>query len=248
MKIGIITQARTTSYRLPLKILLKANEETLLETHLKRLKLTKYPVFVATTLNAADDIIVKICHEHNFQFYRGSESDVLARFYECATLYQLDIIVRATSDCPLIDTDSITNGVKAYIAAVGQFNKHDLLYMSNTIVRTFPKGMDFEIFSYKMLEMAHQNATTKSEREHVTPYFYEGKEKEIKLIDILNQKNTSNLRITLDYLEDYSLIKTLIEKYNALNLPLEDIEKLLQNNNELQDLIAKCKTAALQLS
>ncbi len=243
MKIAIITQARTTSSRLPGKVLLKAKNKTFIEIHLDRLKTLNLPIFIATTSNSCDDIIVQIAKQNNVGYYRGDEFDVLSRFYLCAKENLIDIIIRVTSDCPLIDTNEIQKGLNSYLENINYDNPN--IYLSNTIKRTYPKGFDFEIFSFNMLEHAHFNAKNYEEREHVTPYFYIEKNKNILLMNQENNINSSDLRLTLDYLEDYEFLKILIEKYEMNNKSKIEIEKQIYGDLKLTELNLKCKQIAL---
>lgn len=243
MNIGIITQARTSSTRLPSKVLLKIKEKTLLQYHLDRLKLANIPIYIATTTNKKDNIIIEMAEQLNYLFYRGSEQDVLSRFYHCASQFNVDIIIRVTSDCPLIDADTIIGGLDIFL---NQLRYNHRLYLSNTINRTFPKGADFEIFSFTLLEEAYNNASLKKQREHVTPYFYENSQHTIKLLNFFNTRNTANLRITLDYLSDFNFIQTLIQEYKADTLSIKEIENLILNNNHLMGLNKLCTLTALQ--
>jgi spore coat polysaccharide biosynthesis protein SpsF len=244
MKIGIITQARTTSSRLPAKILLKANNQTLLEHHIQRLSTINIPLFVATTINQQDNVIVDICKKKRISFYRGSELHVLSRFYECALNNDLEIIIRVTSDCPLIDSQVILKGLTCFLQ---NYKTHKKLYLSNTIHRTFPKGMDFEIFTFKMLQSAYEGFKTDYQKEHVTPYFYQGVDPDIKLLNFSNARDTSDLRLTLDYFEDFTLLKILIESYQASNHAVEDIEDLIMANANLIKLNQLCKFVSSQI-
>ena len=104
LNIGIITQARMTSTRLPGKVLRQINGRSLLDYHIERLKLTGFEIIIATTANETDNPIIEFCNKSNIKSSRGSEHNVLSRFYTAAVENNLDIIVRVTSDCPLIDT------------------------------------------------------------------------------------------------------------------------------------------------
>ena len=165
-RVGIITQARTGSTRLPGKVLQEVGGKTLLEHHLTRLLASGLPVYVATTTDPADDPIVEIAERLGCGVHRGSEDDVLARFHDTAVAFGLDVIVRVTSDCPLVDGDLIASAVEQYVAAEDPW-----LYLSNTQIRTFPRGFDFEIFGIGALAMAHSQAKGGPLREHVTPEF-----------------------------------------------------------------------------
>src|SRR6185437_2526684 len=204
-KTGIITQARMTSTRLPGKILMKAKGKSMLEYHLERLAWSNLPVYIATTTNQTDDVVVEFATKHGIMFSRGSEENVLSRYYECAKKNELDIIIRVTSDCPLIDGNLLGIGYNKYIEID---DAH--LYLSNSIERTFPRGLDYEIFSFDLLEDAYYNADEEPELEHVTPYIRNNRSGNVTLLNIANEKDYSNFRITLDTPEDFELIRKLI--------------------------------------
>lgn len=231
MKIGIITQARTTSTRLPGKVLLKINEKTLLEYHLQRLKESGLEVFVATTTNNEDDPIVDIAEQNKFKYYRGSELDVLKRYYECAKLYELDVIIRATSDCPLIDGNLINDAIIRY-----KKEGHSRVFIANTIKRTYPRGFDFSVFSFELLKEAHERVNELYFREHVTPYMIQNIPGDIAQINISQNINQSNLRLTVDTPDDFRLISTLIEEYKCDYKSASEITKLLIDNRDLSDI------------
>lgn len=113
-KIGIITQARMSSTRLPGKILLTAKKKTLLETHIERLQKSKLPIYVATTTNPNDVIIEEFCIAKRIPYYKGSELNVLERYYETAKKFDVKDIIRVTSDCPLIDGELIAKAALQY--------------------------------------------------------------------------------------------------------------------------------------
>ncbi|MDB5255829.1 MAG: acylneuraminate cytidylyltransferase, partial [Chitinophagaceae bacterium] len=148
-KVAIVTQARIGSTRLPSKVLLPVKGKTLLEYHYQRLLSSKLPVIVATTVRKEDDKIAAFCQERNIDFSRGSEDDVLSRYLECARVFELESIVRVTSDCPLIDGQMVAKAVAEY-----ESFRNKRIYYSNTLERTFPRGFDMEIFSRELLEEA----------------------------------------------------------------------------------------------
>lgn len=220
--IGIITQARMTSTRLPGKVLQEIDGRSLLDYHITRLLKTGFHVIVATTSNETDDPIVDFCEKNKINFYRGSEDNVLSRYYEAAKKYELDFVIRVTSDCPLIDPHLIRNSVEKYL----RFNNENM-YVSNVIDRTFARGFDFEIFSFSLLEEAFKNATLSRDLEHVTPYIRDNHSGLVDFYDIKQSVNNSHLRITVDTEDDFKLIKTLISAYKAQDLPYTDIEEIL---------------------
>ena len=227
-KIGIITQARMTSTRLPGKILKQVAGKSLLDFHIQRLKQTGFDIVIATTDNASDDEVCNYAKENKISYHRGSEHNVLSRFYEAALKNDLEIIIRVTSDCPLIDPHLIRNNLEQYL----KFN-NPFLYLSNALERTFARGFDFEIFSFKALEQAYSNAKEESDLEHVTPYIWKNKAGNIEFYNVKQPDDNSNLRITVDTPEDFELIRILIEKYNADKLSFNEIESLLKKHPEL---------------
>jgi spore coat polysaccharide biosynthesis protein SpsF len=229
-RIGIITQARMTSTRLPGKILKEIKNKKLLQYHIERLQETKFDIVIATTTNKEDDFVCEYAIQNNIKYYRGSENNVLERFYKAAIEFNFDTIIRVTSDCPLIDPHLIRNSTEKYL----KLNNPNL-YMSNCIERTFARGFDFEIFSFSLLEDAYKNAKDESDLEHVTPYIWKNKSGKTEFYHV-KQPVSNNFRITVDTPEDFELIKQLIEKYNAETLPYTEIEKLLNAHPELVEL------------
>lgn len=217
-----------TSSRLPGKIFKEVNEKPLLQYHTDRLKQTGFEVVIATTVNPTDDCVCDFAQAQGLSFHRGDEQNVLSRFYEAAVKFNLDMIVRVTSDCPLIDPHLIRNSVEKYL----KLNNPNL-YMSNGIERSFARGFDFEIFSFQLLENAYKNATEAADLEHVTPYIWKNKSGKVEIVAVKQDLNNSDLRITVDTVEDFDLIKQLIEKYNADKLSYNEIEAVLRNHPDL---------------
>ena len=165
MRIIAITQARSGSTRFPKKILNKINGETLLEIHINRIKKSNLidEIIIATTENDSDNIITEIATSLNVKFFKGSEHDVLDRFYKSIISLKPDFIVRLTSDCSLIDGNLIDEIIEEAL-------KKSLDYYSNILFPTYPDGQDIEVIKFESLKIAWKNAKLKSEREHVTPY------------------------------------------------------------------------------
>src|SRR5688572_5362146 len=159
-----------TSTRLPGKVLMKLGDNTVLEHHVARLKQTGFPVYIATTTNLSDDPIKDFCQQNNLGSFRGDEQNVLSRYYNCAAENKLDVVVRVTSDCPLIAPELIRNGIELYLKTNDPY-----LYLSNVLERSFPRGFDFEVFSFALLERAFKNATRPEDLEHVTPYIHQNR-------------------------------------------------------------------------
>jgi spore coat polysaccharide biosynthesis protein SpsF len=206
----LITQARIGSTRLPGKVLLKINGQELLKIHLERLKRCRLvdEIIVATTINTEDDDIEKICDEDAVLSFRGSEYDVLDRFYQCCKKIKPVWVVRVTSDCPLIDPDLIDA-----VIACAQIN--DVDYCSNVLIENFPDGQDVEVFKFSALEVAWKDAKLHSEREHVTPYIRNNTDfKGGNLFSALNfpcAYEFSDIRMTVDEPMDFELVTKLID-------------------------------------
>ncbi|QGQ94358.1 acylneuraminate cytidylyltransferase [Paenibacillus psychroresistens] len=226
MKVVAIIQARMNSTRLPGKILYKVLNQTLLEYQIERIRRVPLidEIIVATTTNPGDQPIVDLCRKLGISTYRGSELDVLSRYYEAATLLNADVIVRLTSDCPVIDPFTIDRVISHYL-----FHASNLDYVSNFLKRSYPRGMDTEVFSIEALRIAQHEATLIHDREHVTPYIYTNSDR-FRLEPIQYMTNESHHRWTVDTQEDFQLISKIIESLypTKLNFTLEDMLALLQ--------------------
>lgn len=240
-KIGIITQARTTSTRLPGKVFKEAAGKHLLQYHIERLQQSGLPVYIATTVNVEDNAIALFAEQNNIPCWRGSEMNVLERFYDCAKHFSLDIIVRVTSDCPLIDGALIKHAVDEYC----QWNDA-AIYYSNGMQRTFPRGFDFEIFSFELLENAFFNATEWFQKEHVTPFINQNIQGNVVIKHCLHREDASAYRLTVDTQEDYILLRKLIEEYDAADKCAAEIILILKNNPHLHEINAHIEQKKLQ--
>lgn len=217
-----------TSTRLPGKVLKKINGKSILEYHIDRLKGCNVELIIATTTNTTDNPIITLCEQQNIKYFRGDEQNVLSRYYLCAKENKLDIIIRVTSDCPLLDKDLINKGINLFAQ---NFTKN--LYLSNCLERSFPRGFDFEIFTFEKLKEAFLNAKEQSDLEHVTPYLHQNKGKNMIFQNIKNTVDKSNYRITLDTQNDFNLIEKLIIDYQANLKTHQEITNILDNNPEL---------------
>jgi spore coat polysaccharide biosynthesis protein SpsF len=203
----IIAQARMTSTRLPGKVMKIVCGKPLLEHFINRLKRVKFAdqIVIATTINDIDNQIVDLCKKLEISYYRGSEEDVLGRYYETAVEYGGDIIIRITSDCPVIDPEVVDYLINFF---TNNTEKYD--YVSNTLERSYPMGMDAEVISFKTLKEAHFNAYEPYDREHVTP-FIKKRPQQFRLYNILYKRDISRCRWTLDTPEDLELISKIFE-------------------------------------
>ncbi len=209
MSVTAIIQARMGSSRLPGKVLKKVNGKPLLLHQIERLKTCKLidDLVIATTVESQDDLIVEFCEKYNVAVYRGSENNVLERYYEAWRQFGGDVIVRLTSDCPIIDSCIVDNTINYYM-------KHSFDYVSNTVERTFPRGLDTEVFSSTTLEDTYHKATLDRDKEHVTAYIYTHPD-EFKLGSYKGEIDFSKYRWTVDTKEDFELIRHLLEAYSG---------------------------------
>jgi spore coat polysaccharide biosynthesis protein SpsF len=226
-----IIQARMGSTRLPGKVLMKLAGRSVLAHVVERVSAAKRisRVVVATTTSAADEAIANECSRLGVLFYRGSEEDVLDRYMRAAQKFEAARVARITSDCPLYD-----GGLLDRMLA-----KFDADYMSNVLKRTFPRGLDTEVFTFANLKRAHREATQRSEREHVTPYFYQRPDL-FRLQSYEERPDLSAHRWTLDTPED---LKFLEGVYNSLYRPgriftTAEVLNLLRERPELTKINA----------
>lgn len=213
MKTAAIIQARMGSTRLPGKVMRPLAGRPVLEHVIDRVRACSLvdDVVVATTTLRRDDVVVEAARSRGVRTYRGSDEDVLSRFYHASR--GAEAVVRVTADCPLFDPGLLER-------MLIRFHEHHAAsdgtdYLSNTIVRTYPRGLDAEIVTFEALERAFEQAVDPYEREHVTPYIYRHPEL-FRLEAFTGEPDLSHLRWTLDTEEDY---RFLTEVYAALAAP-----------------------------
>lgn len=222
------------STRLPGKVTKKILDKPVILWDLERVSLSKRinDIVVAIPVGKENDIIADTIQNHNPRILlaRGSEDDVLDRYYNAAKKSKAEIVVRITSDCPLIDPVVVDK-------VIGHFLNIDCDYCSNSLKRTYPRGLDTEVFSFDVLAKAWREAKKDYEREHVTPYILENPEK-FKLINVSNNIDLSHLRWTLDTNEDFEFIKAVYQKiYPEKHIFfMDDILELLKREPELIDI------------
>ena len=239
LKTVLITQARLGSTRLPGKILKKINDESLLEIHLKRLNECNNvsKIIVATTDKPEDKVIYDYAIDLGLNSFRGSESDVLDRFYQAVRNEKPDWIVRVTSDCPLIDPILVDK-------LISFAHDNNIDYCSNTLVEKYPDGQDIEVFKFSALEVAWKNAILSSDREHVTPYIRNNSDfKGANIFKALNYPcslDYSKIRMTVDEAKDFDLIKTLIKDLGTDKTWLEYTNHIIKNDlNKINNSIIR---------
>lgn len=232
-RVGILTQARTGSTRLPGKVLLPLGEGTVLRHHLARAATSGLPVVVATSDRPADDAVAQEASRCGVPHVRGSEHDVLDRFARAAAADRLDVVVRVTSDCPLIDGALVARAVRTWLAVDDPW-----AYVSTGLQRTYPRGFDVEVFGGPALQVAARSATRAADREHVTPWFYRGGDPRVRPVALTQERDDSDLRVTLDTADDLRLLRALVEDHGALGLDLDGIVGLLRSRPDLVALNA----------
>ena len=228
MKIGAIIQARMGSTRLPGKVLLDIGGKSMLERTIRRVQLAKSltDVVVATSTEHADDAIEAECRRLGVDVFRGSEDDVLDRYYRAALSFGLDVIVRITADCPLIDPEVIDFVITRYLDV-----KPD--YASNIIERTYPRGLDTEVFSFYTLETIWKEAHQEYQRVHVTPFVYQNPTR-FNLLIVKDDQDNSRYRWTVDTQKDLNLIRKIYQNLgDQESFSWQEILSVLSQNPEL---------------
>jgi len=231
MKIAAIIQARMGSTRLSGKVMKDLKGQTVLSHVIERVKQSKLieDIIIATTVDDRDNVIESEAIKNSTKVFRGSEDDVLSRYYQAVKENNIDIIVRITSDCPVIDPYIIDEIIGFYLKG-----EYDLVTNSGSDLgqRTYPRGLDTEVFSFEVLENAFINGKENYHREHVTPFIYENSN---KIHYFKNEIDYSKYRWTLDTKEDFELIT---EIYNRLykgkhDFYLNDIIELFEKEPNL---------------
>lgn len=259
-KCTAIIQARMGSSRLPGKVLETIGGRAMLGWVVERSRRADSldRVIVATTMDSRDDPVVEYCQKHAVPYYRGDHHDVLDRYYQAAVQFQAEEIVRLTADCPFLDPELIDQ-------AVSEFWAGDFDYVTNRLPepwgRTFPIGLDVEVFSMEALTDAWQRADQKHHREHVTAFFYDdispedlkADEESSELhvvgrsargfnIKLLNwSEDLGNLRWTVDNLEDLRLVRKMVAYFDHDLFDWQELTALLQNEPDLQAINADVK-------
>lgn len=202
--VGIV-QARMTSSRLPGKVLKRVLDKPLLEYELERLSRVREMdgLVVATTVNREDDPVVALCDSLGVRSYRGSEDDVLSRYYEAAKGYGAKVVVRFTADCPLIDPNFVSSLIREFLA-----RREELDYLGTDYSR-MPRGTDAEAFSFSALERAWREGKGPLDREHVTWYIHKNPDRFKTAFHSVGE-DMSRYRLTVDTPEDFELVKALL--------------------------------------
>lgn len=225
-----IIQARMGSTRLPGKVLANVRGNPMLSYVVGRVRAAKTldEVVVATTTKPADDAIVAFCRERGVNCFRGSEEDVLDRYYQAAREHAAEAVVRITSDCPLIDHEIVDKTVLEFMA-----ERSD--YASNSLVRTYPRGLDTEVMTFSTLEVAWREARQPYQRTHVTPYIYENPVR-FKILPVTGDRDYSAYRWTVDTPKDLELVRAVYDRLEGDSFLLNDVVRLLEREPELAEI------------
>jgi len=230
MNIVCIVQARMGATRFPDKVISNIYGKPMIIRVLERLMFSKLidTVVVATSISNKDDIIEKVCKENHYSVFRGSEDDVLDRYFQTAEAYEADIIVRVTGDCPLIDPNISDKVIQYYI-------KSNFDYVSNTLHPTYPDGLDTQVFSYRVLGKANKEAKLPIEREHVIPYIKNHPEI-FSLGEVRHRRDLSYMRWTVDYEKDLEFVRQVYANLMHISgklFTMGDVLRLLKQKPEL---------------
>lgn len=224
-RVVAIIQARMGSTRLPGKILKPLAGQPVLARVVDRVRRSRRigEVVVATTTLPADDAIADLCRSRGWACERGSEEDLLDRYYRAAVAHHADVIVRITSDCPVIDPGVTDSVIDAFLASPCD-------YASNTLEpRTFPRGLDTEVMSFAALERAWREDRDPAWREHVTPYLYRYPDR-FRLRRVANDRDLSFHRWTLDTPEDYELLRRIYDALGSDAFSWTDVLRLFDEH------------------
>ncbi len=239
MKIGIIVQVRMGSSRYPGKVLKQIQGKTMLELQYERLKRCHGAdtIIYATSSKKVDDPIQTLCDELSIKLFRGSEENVLERYYKAAILNDLDVVIRTNGDCPFIDANEIDKMIEIWKEKYPNYD-----YISNILEESFPLGMHIEIFKLDSLKRVYDENISNSDREHVTPYIYRNPKK-FKVMNVLNEIDLSKHRWTVDYEEDFIFVKEIYKRLGIDNssFTMAEIVDLIQKEPHLQEINSKFK-------
>jgi len=240
MRVVAIIQARMGSSRLPGKVLQDIGGSTMLARVVRRTQRAASldEVIVATTVETDDEVIVAECRRLSVPVFRGDKEDVLDRYYQAAQAYHAAIIVRITSDCPLIEPEVVDQVVRACLDAQAD-------YASNTLQRTYPRGLDTEVMTLSALELAWRQATEPYQRIHVTPYLYQHPD-QFKLLSVTDDQDHSRYRWTVDTPDDLASVREVYRRLgNDDAIRWTQVLDLLVRESQLAELNRAIEQKAL---
>ncbi|MDF2178303.1 glycosyltransferase family protein [Aliiglaciecola sp. CAU 1673] len=227
-----ILQARMSSSRLPGKVMMDLLGKPMILRQIERIERSHLidKLIVATSTEPSDDGLAKLCEDHNVPCARGSLKDVLDRFYQAASGYHPEHVVRLTADCPLADANVIDGVIRKHLQVGSD-------YCSNVCPPTFPDGLDVEVMTYDALVRSHSQANSDRYREHVTLYMREHAEL-FHLANLSHDSDLSKLRWTVDYPEDLQLVRQIFSALYPQNpaFDFQNVLALLRTHPEWQQL------------
>jgi len=239
-KIGVIVEARLGSTRLPGKIMKKINNKPLLFYMIERLKLIKNidDIVIATTNSKNDDLIYEFSKSQNVNCFRGSENNVMHRVIKCAEKFKIHHIVEITGDDPLIDPDISSKVIKKYIK-----NCIQNLICANDFYKQVPLGLYTRVFSLNTIKKIYKKSNIFN-REHVESYFYQNPFEFyfIHTHRYFKFSNREDIRLTVDTIEDFNVIKKIINHFkNKNDFKLSEIIHFFDKNPSIKNINNKIK-------
>lgn len=248
MKVVAIVQARMGSTRFPGKVLESVCGKTLLRHVVERTKKANkiHKMVIATTSTDLDNVLVdEAVKIEGVDIFRGSEEDVLDRYYRAARETKAELVVRITSDCPLIDPVILDSMIGLFLRKITDNSPVD--YLSNTLIRTFPRGLDAEVFPFEVLEKAFNQAKEAFQREHVTPYIWQNPDM-FRLECFKNGEDLSFYRWTVDEKEDLHLIREIYKElyHEGRCFLLNEVLELFKQRPQLLKINAAIKQKSLK--
>lgn len=229
--IQLIIQARMTSSRLPGKVMLPLCNRPVLQVMIERLFSWRDEIIVATTNDGSEQPITELCERLGVRYFRGDTQDVLGRYYHTADTFNADdstIVVRLTSDCPLIDNDLTSRVITEYTK--GQFDMVSLGPHSG-----YPRGLDCCVFSYPLLKKTHHQACSPEDREHVTLGMAKFGDLRTKILSA--GKDFSNYRLTIDEQDDYKAITAIYNQFSdKIDFSFSELIEMLEKNPNLSKM------------
>lgn len=241
MKTVAIVQARMGSTRLPGKVLMDIAGKTMLARVVERARRAKRldAVVVAATVDSRDDAIAGECRRIGVPLFRGSQEDVLDRYYRCAVDQAADPVVRITSDCPLLDPEVVDRVVASFL-----LERPD--YTSNVVERTYPQGLDVEVVRMEALARAWREAKQPYERAHVTPYVYQHPDR-FRIAGVEAERDYSRHRWTVDTADDLAFVRAVYGELGAEgHFGMEQVLDLLEREPRIAELNAHVRQKALE--
>jgi len=237
-RVVAIVQARMGSTRLPGKVMLPLAGRPMIHHVVERVG--RVPeideVIVATSTLERERPLVEYLEGIGIPVFRGSEQDVLERYYLAARAYGADVVVRVTADCPLLSPRVSSEVVRTFLAC------EDCDYVSNTLERTFPRGLDTEVVGFPALELAFREAREPGEREHVTPYIWKRPER-FRIRQLRGAVDLSSLRWTVDTREDFELARRIFDALYRENpyFDVEEVQELLERHPDWSKINAEVR-------